>query len=80
MIAPRLVAHWKRGEHRFEIFDEDDPTHGVVYIGYYDGKRSVCSRTEPGAASGLIRKHINGLPDALIIEFPLPFSREKVRA
>jgi hypothetical protein len=68
MSKRKPIAHWVRGKHRFEIFDEDDAVHGVVYVGYYDRKRSVCSRTEPGAASGLIRKHIQRLPDAKIIK------------
>jgi hypothetical protein len=71
MRARKPIAHWVRGTHRFEIFEEDDASHQVVYLGYYDGKRTVCSLTEPGAARGLIRKHIKSLPDAKIIDLSL---------
>jgi len=67
---PELKIVFMRGKQRFEIkreSSEDDS----LFVGYLDGGRSVTGARADIVARALIKKHIVGLPDAQVLQFPL---------
>ncbi len=59
-----------RGKQRFEIRHE--PSAGeYAHVGYVDGQRSVTAPRPDIAARALIKKHVVGLPEARVLQFPL---------